>query len=69
MAIATIGAIVLGEYQEAVGVMLFYLVGTFFESYAAGGITVNYLNSISSRKIKQFKAREWLDAKNLSYTS
>ena len=34
MAIATIGAIVLGEYQEAVGVMLFYLVGTFFESYA-----------------------------------
>lgn len=34
MAIATIGAIVIGEYPEAVAVMLFYQVGEFFQDYA-----------------------------------
>ncbi len=34
MAIATIGAICLQDYKEAVFVMLFYLVGTIFEEYA-----------------------------------
>lgn len=34
MSIATIGAIALGEYPEAVAVMLFYQVGELFESYA-----------------------------------
>lgn len=34
MAIATIGAIALGEYDEAVAVMLFYQIGEFFEDYA-----------------------------------
>ena len=34
MAIATIGAIGLKDYKEAVFVMLFYLVGTIFEEYA-----------------------------------
>lgn len=34
MAIATIGAIALQDYKEAVFVMLFYLVGTMFEEYA-----------------------------------
>lgn len=34
MAIATVGAIVLQDYKEAVFVMLFYLVGTVFEEYA-----------------------------------
>lgn len=34
MAIATIGAIGLKDYKEAVFVMLFYLVGNIFESYA-----------------------------------
>lgn len=36
MCIATIGALVLGEYAEAVGVMLFYQVGELFQSYAVG---------------------------------
>ncbi len=36
MAIATIGAIVLGEYGEGVAVMLLYQVGEFFQSYAVG---------------------------------
>ena len=36
MAIATIGAIVLGEYKEGVAVMLFYQIGELFQSYAVG---------------------------------
>lgn len=34
MAIATLGALALKDYKEAVFVMLFYLVGTLFEDYA-----------------------------------
>ena len=34
MCVATIGALVLGEYAEAVGVMLFYQVGELFQSMA-----------------------------------
>ncbi len=36
MAVATIGAIGLGEYSEGVAVMLFYQIGEFFQSYAVG---------------------------------
>ena len=36
MAVATVGAIVLGEYAEGVAVMLFYQVGKLFQSYAVG---------------------------------
>ncbi|MBQ4370037.1 MAG: cadmium-translocating P-type ATPase [Oscillospiraceae bacterium] len=36
MAVATIGAIVLGEYGEGVAVMLLYQVGELFQSYAVG---------------------------------
>ncbi len=36
MALATVGALILGEYPEAVAVMLFYQVGELFESYAVG---------------------------------
>ena len=36
MAIATIGAIVLGDYKEGVAVMLFYQIGELFQSYAVG---------------------------------
>ncbi len=36
MAIATVGAFAIGEYTEAVGVMLFYKVGETFEQYAVG---------------------------------
>lgn len=34
MSLATIGAVAVGEYPEAVGVMLFYQVGELFQSYA-----------------------------------
>ena len=36
MAVATIGAILLGDYKEAVAVMLFYQIGELFQSYAVG---------------------------------
>ena len=36
MAVATVGAVLLGEYTEAVAVMLFYQVGELFQSYAVG---------------------------------
>lgn len=36
MAIATVGAILLGEYSEGVAVMLFYQIGELFQSYAVG---------------------------------
>ena len=34
MTIATVGAVIIGEYPEAVGVMLFYMVGEFLQSLA-----------------------------------
>lgn len=34
MAVATIGAFILGEYSEGVAVMLFYQIGEWFQSYA-----------------------------------
>lgn len=36
MAVATVGAFALGEYREAVAVMLFYQIGELFQSYAVG---------------------------------
>ena len=36
MAVATIGAIILGEYAEGVSVMLFFQIGELFQSYAVG---------------------------------
>lgn len=36
MAVATVGAILLGEYTEGVAVMLFYQIGEWFQSYAVG---------------------------------
>ena len=36
MAIATVGAIALGEYSEGTAVMLFYQIGEWFQSYAVG---------------------------------
>lgn len=36
MAVATIGAILLGDYKEGVAVMLFYQIGELFQSYVVG---------------------------------
>ena len=34
MTIATVGALIIGEYEEAVGVMLFYNIGEMFQAYS-----------------------------------
>ena len=36
MAVATVGAMLLGEFMEGVAVMLFYQIGELFQSYAVG---------------------------------
>ena len=36
MAVATVGAIALGDYSEGTAVMLFYQIGEWFQSYAVG---------------------------------
>lgn len=36
MSVATVGAIVLGDYKEGVAVMIFYQIGELFQSYAVG---------------------------------
>lgn len=49
MAIATVGAIILGEYVEGVAVMLFYQVGELFQSYAVGKSRRNISNLMDIR--------------------
>lgn len=49
MAIATIGAIILGEFTEGVAVMLFYQIGEFFQSYAVGKSRKNISNLMDIR--------------------
>lgn len=41
MAVATVGAIALGDYTEGVSVMLFYQIGELFQSYAVGKSRLN----------------------------
>lgn len=41
MAIATSGAMVIGEYEEGAAVMLFYQIGELFQSYAVGRSRLN----------------------------
>ena len=49
MAVATIGAIALGEYTEGVAVMLFYQIGELFQSYAVGKSRKNITNLMDIR--------------------
>lgn len=49
MAVATLGAIVLGEYMEGTVVMLFYQIGELFQSYAVGKSRKNISNLMDIR--------------------
>ena len=63
MAVATVGALCLGEFSESVAVMLFYQIGELFQSYAVGksrknisdlmDIRPDYANIERSGKIEQ----------------
>ena len=70
MAIATIGAILLGDYKEGVAVMLFYQIGELFQSYAVGksrrnisdlmDIRPDYANVERDGKLEQVSTQAWL---------
>ena len=49
MSIATIGALVIGEYAEAVGVMLFYRVGEYFEHKASAASRKRIMEAVDLR--------------------
>lgn len=49
MSIATLGAFVIGDYPEAVGVMLFYRVGEFFEEAAVARSRSQIMNAVDLR--------------------
>ena len=49
MAIATVGAIALGEYVEGTAVMLFYQIGELFQSYAVGKSRKNITSLMNIR--------------------
>ena len=49
MSIATIGAFCIGEYPEAVGVMLFYRVGTYFEHRAVARSRSQIMEAVDLR--------------------
>ncbi|OAA30045.1 hypothetical protein AT15_00600 [Kosmotoga arenicorallina S304] len=63
MSVATLGAIAIGEFPEAVAVMIFYSIGELFEDIAVGksrrsiksllALKVNYTNLLSNGKVKK----------------
>lgn len=68
MAVATVGAMALGEYTEGSAVMLFYQIGELFQSYAVGksrknitalmDIRPDYANIITEDGLKQVSPQE-----------
>ena len=62
MAIASVGAFVLGEYPEGVAVVLFYRVGELFESYAVGKsrASVSELMSLCPDEATVLRDGAWL---------
>lgn len=49
MGLATIGAIGIGDYKEALGVMVFYRIGTMFEEYASNKSRGEILGALDMR--------------------
>jgi len=62
MSIATIGAIFLKEYEEAVAVMLFYKIGEFLESYAVNNSrkSISDLMNIRPDYANIYKDNKWI---------
>ena len=58
MAAASIGAIAIGEYPEAVGVMLFYQIGEWFEDYAVDKSRGSIQSLVGLRPDKAFVLRD-----------
>lgn len=64
MSIATVGALILGEYAEAVGVMLFYQVGELFQSCAVvkSRRSIARLMDIRPDTARVLRSGEWMEA-------
>jgi len=64
MSIATVGALILGEYAEAVGVMLFYQVGELFQSCAVGRSrrSIAQLMDIRPDSARVERDGQWMEA-------
>ena len=64
MMIATVGALFVGDYPEAVAVMLFYQVGECFQSYAVGKSrkSITALMDIRPDYANVFRDGEWVEA-------
>ena len=64
MMIATVGAFFVGDYPEAVAVMLFYQVGECFQSYAVGKSrkSITALMDIRPDYANVFRDGEWVEA-------
>ena len=62
MAVATVGAVLLGEFQEAVAVMVFFQTGELFQGYAVGKSRRNIaaLMDIRPETASVKRNREWL---------
>ncbi len=58
MAVASIGAIVIGEYPEAVAVMLFYQIGEYFQDYAVDKSRDSIKSLMEIRPDKAFVLRK-----------
>ncbi len=63
MTIATIGAIILKEYSEAVAVMLFFQIGEFFQTYAVNNSrkSIASLMNIRPDFARVFRNGKWLE--------
>lgn len=69
MAVATVGAMLLGDFKESVAVMLFYQIGELFQSVAVGksrkniaalmDIRPDYANIIVNGKLKRLTRKMW----------
>lgn len=63
MGVATVGAFVVGEYPEAVGVMLFYGVGEWFQDRAVGRANrdIEALVNLRPAHVRAYINKEWTE--------
>lgn len=58
MAVASIGAVAIGEYPEAVAVMLFYQIGEYFQDYVVNNSKTSITSLMALRPDKAFVKRQ-----------
>ncbi|MDR0644324.1 MAG: heavy metal translocating P-type ATPase [Treponema sp.] len=63
MTIATIGAFVIGEWEEAVGVMIFYMIGELIQetAIARSNVSIDALLALKPDKARVLREGEWVE--------